>query len=132
MIYFFAVDERYPNILKYGRSIDIVKRLRTYNSGRIKDVELKYLAIVKNSKLIEKCIKMKTIGKRIKKNREKIKIEPEELEKLIDECYCQNVNEEKHEEMMEDISQLIGLHSYSKDKVNIKPYVIVGSSVDIK
>jgi len=34
--------------------------------------------------------------------------------------------------MMEDISQLIGLHSYSKDKVNIKPYVIVGSSVDIK
>ncbi len=67
MIYFFAVDERYPNILKYGRSIDIVKRLRTYNSGRIKDVELKYLAIVKNSKLIEKCIKMKTIGKKIEK-----------------------------------------------------------------
>ncbi len=40
---------------------------------------------------------MKTIRNRIKKNREKIKIEPEDLEKIIDECYFNNVDKEKDE-----------------------------------
>jgi phage anti-repressor protein len=42
-IYFIAIDERKPDILKVGRTNDIVKRLRNYNVGRIKDVDLKYL-----------------------------------------------------------------------------------------
>jgi phage anti-repressor protein len=35
-IYFFAVDERKPNIFKVGRTHDIIQRLRNYNVGRIK------------------------------------------------------------------------------------------------
>jgi phage anti-repressor protein len=58
-IYFFAVDERKPNIFKVGRTKDIIQRLRNYNIGRIKEVELKYFAIVKNPLLIENCIKFK-------------------------------------------------------------------------
>ncbi len=54
-IYFFAVDERKQDIFKIGRTSDIVHRLMNYNVGRIKEVELKYLALVKNSLLIEKC-----------------------------------------------------------------------------
>jgi hypothetical protein len=33
--------------------------LKVYNTGRIKEVDLKYLALVKNSILIEKCMKFK-------------------------------------------------------------------------
>ena len=40
-IYFFCVDERYSDILKVGRSKYIINRLRNYNVGRIKEVELK-------------------------------------------------------------------------------------------
>ena len=57
-IYFFAVDERKQNIFKIGRTIDIIKRLRNYNVGRIKEVDLKYLALVKNAVLIENCMKL--------------------------------------------------------------------------
>jgi len=52
-IYFFAADERKPNVLKPGKASKIIERLRNYNVGRIKEVELKYLALVKNPLLIE-------------------------------------------------------------------------------
>jgi phage anti-repressor protein len=58
VIYFFAVDDREMD-WKVGRTIDIIRRLRNYNVGRIKEVDLKYLAVVKNSKLIEKCVGLK-------------------------------------------------------------------------
>ena len=58
-IYFFAIDERKKDIFKIGQSEQIVNRLRNYNVGRIKEVDLKYLALVKNSFMIEKCMKLK-------------------------------------------------------------------------
>jgi hypothetical protein len=54
-IYFFAVDEKKMD-WKVGRTSDIVQRLRNYNVGRIKEVDLKYLAIVKKPLLVEKCL----------------------------------------------------------------------------
>ena len=57
-IYFFAVDDRHNNIIKIGRTSNIIKRLQNYNIGRIKEIDLKYLALVKNSKLIENCMKL--------------------------------------------------------------------------
>ena len=57
-IYFFVIDERKQDILKVGKSSKIVERLRNYNVGRIKEVELKYVALVKNPLLIKKCIKL--------------------------------------------------------------------------
>ena len=35
-IYFFAVDERKPDIFKIGRTQDIIQRLRNYNDKNIK------------------------------------------------------------------------------------------------
>jgi len=57
-IYFFAVDDRYNDVFKIGRTNNIIKRLQTYNTGRIKEIDLKYLALVKNSKIIESCMKL--------------------------------------------------------------------------
>lgn len=74
-IYFFAVDERKPDLLKVGKTKDIVLRLRNYNVGRIKEVELKYFALVKNSLLIENCIKLKLKANQVFENKEIFKVE---------------------------------------------------------
>ena len=130
-IYFFAVDERNPELIKVGKTKDIVLRLRNYNVGRIKEVELKYFALVKNSLLIENCIKLKLKLKtnQVFENKEIFRVDPKVLKKVIDKCYCNYVPSKKNEEMYEDISYLLGLYSYTKDKVHIKPYVIIGKNI---
>ena len=57
-IYIIAIDDRYNNIVKIGHTIDIIKRLRNYNVGMIKDTDLKFLAIVDNQKDVENCMKI--------------------------------------------------------------------------
>jgi hypothetical protein len=128
-IYFFAADERNPDLLKVGKTKDIVLRLRNYNVGRIKEVELKYFALVKNSLLIEKCIKLKLKANQVFENKEIFRVEPKTLKKVIEECYCKYVSSKKNEEMYEDISHLLGLYAYTKDKVHIKPYVVIGKKL---
>jgi len=128
-IYFFAVDDRKSDIFKVGRTSDIVQRLRNYNVGRIKEVELKYFALVSNSLLIEKCIKLALDENKIYKNKEIFKVEPNKLKKIIDECYCKYVSKKQNTNLYEEISNLLGLYAYTKDKVNIKPYVIIGKNL---
>ena len=124
-IYFFAIDERKPNIFKVGRTQDIVQRLRNYNVGRIKEVDLKYFALVKNPLLIEKCIGFKLDKKRFAPDREIFIVEPKKLKKIIDECYCKNVSKQQNDELYTEIAELLGLYAYTKNKINIKPYVII-------
>jgi hypothetical protein len=124
-IYFFAVDERKKEIFKIGRTNKIIERLRNYNVGRIKEIELKYFALVKNPLIIEKCIKSALKTKEVIKNKEMYEIEPEKLKKVIDECYCKNVSKKENDDLYEEISELLGLYSYVRDKVNIKPFIIV-------
>ena len=124
-IYFFALDERKNNIIKIGHTRDIIQRLRNYNVGRIKEIELKYLALVKNKVLIENCMKFKMEKNRVIKNKKIFKIEPNILKKIINECYCKHVSKKENNELYKEISDLLGLYVYTKDKVNIKPYIII-------
>ena len=124
-IYFFVVDKRYPNIIKLGETKDIIARLRTYNTGRIKDIELKYFAIVSNSKLIETCVKKRLVNNKIIKNRELYEIKSESIKLVIDSCYKDLTKQKEHAELYEELSQISGLYSYVKDKVNIKPFIII-------
>ena len=94
-IYFFAVDDRKHDILKVGRTKDIVQRLRNYNVGRIKEVELKYFALVTNTLLIERCIKIALKSNQVFENKEIFKVEPKLLKKVIDDCYCKYVSSKK-------------------------------------
>jgi hypothetical protein len=128
-IYFFAVDDRKQNIFKIGRTIDIVKRLRNYNVGRIKEIELKYLALVKNSLLIENCMKLNLKKYKLYKNKEIYTIEPNKIKKIINDCYCKYVNKKINNDLYEELSNLLGLYSYVKDKINIKPYIIIGHNL---
>ena len=62
-------------------------------------------------------------------NKEIYRVDPKVLKKIIDNCYCKYVSIKENTEMYEDISQLLGLYSYTKDKLNIKPYVIIGKNI---
>jgi len=124
-IYFFAVDTRKPNIFKIGRTQDIVNRLRNYNVGRIKEIDLKYFALVNNSLLIEKCIGFRLDKQRLIPDREIFEVDPKKLKKIINECYCKYVSKQQNEELYKEISDLLGLYAYTKNKINIKPYVII-------
>jgi phage anti-repressor protein len=124
-IYFFAIDERNDNIFKVGRTTDIIKRLNNYNIGRIKEVDLKYFAVVKNAFLIEKCIKLLLSKNKVYENKEIFKIEPLKLKKVIDKCYCKNVTSKENDKLYEELSDLLKLYSYTKDKINIKPFIII-------
>jgi hypothetical protein len=128
-IYFFAVDDRKQNIFKIGRTIDIVKRLRNYNVGRIKEVDLKYLALVKNPLLIENCMKLQLKKYKLYENKEIYTIEPNKIKKIINDCYCKYVSKKENNDLYEELSNLLGLYSYTKDKINIKPYIIIGKNL---
>jgi len=128
-IYFFAADERKQDILKVGKSSKIVERLRNYNVGRIKEVELKYVALVKNPLLIEKCIKLLLKKKQVFSGKELFEIDPKILKKVIDECYCKHVSAKENKDLYDEISNLLGMYVYVKDKLNIKPYIIIGKNL---
>ena len=128
-IYFFAADERKPNVLKPGKASKIIERLRNYNVGRIKEVELKYLALVKNPLLIEKCIKLLLKKNQVYSGKELFEIDAKILKKVIYECYCKHVSAKENKELYEEISTLLGMYVYVKDKLNIKPYIIIGKNL---
>ena len=123
-LYFFAADER-KKLNKVGITKDIISRLKTYNTGRVQEVDLKYLAIINNSKLIEKCVKFKLKNKQYYENREIYEIDYIKLKKIIQDCYCKYVTKKENDSMYNELSQLAGLYSYVKNKKNIKPYVII-------
>ncbi len=127
-IYFFAVDDKKID-WKIGRTTDIIKRLRNYNVGRIKEIDLKYFAIVNNSLLIEKCVKHKLKKNQVIKNREIYKVSPENIKKIITECYCKYVSQNKNKELYDDMANLLGLYTYTKEKINITPYIIIGKNL---
>ena len=100
-----------------------------------KEVELKYFALVSNSLLIEKCIELAlddiltADDNKIYKNKEIFKVEPHILKQIIDECYCKYVSKKQHVTLYEEISNLLGLYAYTKYKIHIKPYIIIGKNL---
>ena len=86
---------------------------------------MKYYALVNNSIMIEKCIKLKLEKNRIINGREIFKVDPDKLKKIIDDCYCKYVSKKQNEELYKEISILLGFYSYIKNKIHIKPYVII-------
>ncbi len=56
VLYFFAVDKKYENIFKVGSTYNIINRIKSYNVGRINDIDIKYAVVVYNGKIIEQCI----------------------------------------------------------------------------
>jgi phage anti-repressor protein len=118
-IYVFAVDERFPDLLKIGQTSDIISRLATYNTGRIKDIDLKYLAVINEPKSIEKCIGLNLNKYRYKQGREIFKVNIEYLQEVIKDCAC------KFDEKLNDYeTDIKGLIKYLEDKKSVSPFIV--------
>jgi hypothetical protein len=48
---------------------------------------------------------------------------------MMSEYYCKYVSEKKNKDLYEKMSNLLGLYAYTKDKINIKPYIIIGKDI---
>ena len=125
VIYFFAIDDKYKDLYKVGRSMNILQRLRNYNVGRINEVDLKFLCVVKNNVLIENCVKNNLLDNVVIKKKEIYQIEPKKLKKIIYKCYCDNISKEEHENLFEELGDLLKYYKYIKNKKEIKPYIII-------
>jgi phage anti-repressor protein len=122
-IYFFAADDRKLDLVKVGRTNDIMGRLRVYNTGRIHEGELKYFVLVVNPKLIEKCMKLLLLkNNQVSNNEELFNITPQKLKKIIDECFSNYVSTKEHEKLYEEAANLLGLYAYARDEIHIKLY----------
>ena len=125
-VYFFAVDNKYLDGFKVGiTQSNIVKRLKSYNTGRIKDVELKYLAIVKHSKLIENCIKLQLKDHILINRREIYIVDPKKLKETIVDCYCKNVSKKEHNDLYDELAELTGFYAFAKKNKNYTPMLII-------
>lgn len=88
--------------------------MRNYNVGRIKEVDLKYYALVKNSLLIENCIKFNLKNEQVFEKKEIFRTTPNIIKKIIDKCYCKYVSKKENEDLYRELSDLLGLYAYSK------------------
>jgi hypothetical protein len=62
-------------------------------------------------------------------NKEIYTIELNKIKKIINDCYCKYVSKKENNDLYEELANLLGLYSYTKDKINIKPYIIIGKNL---
>lgn len=79
--------------------------------------------------MIEKCIKLLLKKNQLYSGKELYKVEPTKLKKVIYECYCKHVSSKENKQLYDEISTLLGMYVYVKDKLHIKPYVIIGKEL---
>lgn len=131
-VYFFAVNEdEFKKIYKVGTDEDIVKRLSTYNTGRVPDVDLLFLALITNKKLFDTCIKEKLRPYSVIKNREIYYIDPKDIKKALKVCYETSVTEADHLKLIESASELNKFYDFIKDN-DVKPLVVFDKTIEDK
>ena len=84
-VYIFRASKKL-NVFKLGETIDLIKRLRSYNTGRIKDIE--FISKYKTSyrKEVERCVKRLVKERRYKSRRELYQVDLVIIQKLIMGC----------------------------------------------
>lgn len=103
------------NVNKIGETMtELMKRLSTYNTGRIKDVELLYSYRTTHRREVEKCVKTLMKEKRYRKRRELYEVDWEIISKLIKGCARLSLK----------------LDQKNKSKLDGKYYIIFSSDLD--
>jgi hypothetical protein len=73
-------------VIKPGSASDIVKRLSTYNTGRLDDIELLHVYQTDYRKEVERCLNKLMAEKQYRKSRELYEVDPDIVKKLIRGC----------------------------------------------
>lgn len=84
-IYVLKIDDE---VCKIGRTIDLKKRMKMYNVGRINELPIVYVYRTKNIDEVEKCVKKNLESYRVKKhaNNELFKIDDDFIKDTL--IYC--------------------------------------------
>jgi phage anti-repressor protein/predicted GIY-YIG superfamily endonuclease len=85
-IYVLRASKEMSSLYKIGQTVDLKKRLATYNTGRAEDVEVLSVYRTPYRKEVELCLKRLLKAKQYKKRREIYHIDWEILQKLILGC----------------------------------------------
>lgn len=62
---------------------------------------------------------------RVYKNTELFKISPDNMIDAIDKCYKKLTNKEANAKLYEEVSELLKMYSYVRNKKRLLPYVII-------
>jgi phage anti-repressor protein len=87
VIYILRADKASSNLNKIGQTgMELIQRLRTYNTGRAQDVEVLSVYRTEYRMEVERCIKKLMKEKQFKKRREIYHVNWEIIQKLIAGC----------------------------------------------
>ena len=84
-VYILLINES-KKIYKFGRSSDLRKRLRNYATCIEKHPDIKFIMIVENPMLVEKCVKELISNFQFKERQEKYQVTHDLIKKVIFEC----------------------------------------------
>jgi phage anti-repressor protein len=90
-IYILSVNKG-KNIFKLGRTKNVKNRLKSYETGKEKHPDIKFILIVKDAIKVEKCVKLISKQFQYKKNKELYKIELDKFKSIIFSCSDLNKN----------------------------------------
>ena len=84
-VYIILVNKN-KNIQKFGRTIDMRKRLYSYATGKEKHPDIKFILIVNDPKKVEQCTKMFIEKYKFKNKQELYKIDHDILKSIAFDC----------------------------------------------
>mgnify|MGYP006276579279 CR=1 FL=1 len=85
-IYVIKASEKYNSVYKLGKSKDLKNRLRSYNGGRMDDVEIVYAFETDNMDDVEKCVKAMLAEKQYRKVKEVYQVDIDIIKGVIQDC----------------------------------------------
>lgn len=83
VVYIIRVAEGFN---KFGHTQDLTKRLATYNTGRMTDVEVLHVYRTEYRKEVERCVKKLMAEKQYRKHKEVYEVDADIIRKLIKGC----------------------------------------------
>lgn len=84
-IYILLVNKN-KSIFKLGKTGDIRKRLKTYATGKDVHPDIKFIMLVEDNEMIEKCAKVFLKMHEYKRNHEIFKVSINTIKKIVFEC----------------------------------------------
>lgn len=82
-VYIFRLKD---DIFKLGQTQNLIDRLRTYNTGRLEDVEILMSIETKHKKKVEQCVKAFVDAKRFRKRKELYEVDEDIIKRVMQMC----------------------------------------------
>jgi phage anti-repressor protein/predicted GIY-YIG superfamily endonuclease len=85
-IYILRADKDRDSVYKIGRTSDLSKRLATYQSGKLEDIEVVYKYRTENLKATEACVKLAMKERQYRKYKELYQADLQMIKEVIGKC----------------------------------------------